>query len=159
MFRYSAPGTIDLRTGGSPYFSVDGGATALFGNTYSTGQYNGDGRQASHWKDTSGCQVGNGIMDPTFCFGHTGVITGLDLAALPQPTSVTEAASLTWSLSPARGYSRGLPIPIPKGRTSTRPSPRKTRSRFWWKSSGRPTSRSQWKSTYSTCSISCSTRV
>lgn len=81
MFRYSAPGMLDYRPGGTPYFSIDGGATALFGNTYSTGRYNGDGQQASHWKDTAGCQVGNGIMDPTFCFGQMGTITGLDLAA------------------------------------------------------------------------------
>lgn len=81
MFRYSAPGTLDFRTGGTKYFSVDGGQTALFGNTMSTGAFNGDGRQASHWKDTPGCQVGNGIMDPTFCFGQMGFVTGLDLAA------------------------------------------------------------------------------
>lgn len=81
MFRYSAPGVLDMRVGGTPYFSIDGGATALFGNTFSTGSYNGDGRQASHWKDTAACAVGNGIMDPTFCFGQQGVVTGLDLAA------------------------------------------------------------------------------
>jgi len=81
LYRYSSPGQLDERTGGTKYFSVDGGQTALFGNTFSTGQFNGDGRQASHWKDTPNCQVGNGIMDPTFCFGQEGVITGLDLAA------------------------------------------------------------------------------
>ena len=92
MFRYSgdptnlAPGgaSLDLSAGiltGNKYFSIDGGATALFGNTFSTGRYNGDGQQASHWKDTAGCAIGNGIMDPTFCFGQTGYITGLDLAA------------------------------------------------------------------------------
>ena len=81
MFRYSAPGTLDFRTGGTKYFSVDGGATSLFGNTFATGTFNGDGRQASHWKDAPGCAVGNGIMDPTFCFGQMGVVTGLDLAA------------------------------------------------------------------------------
>ncbi len=81
MFRYSAPGTLDLRTGGTKYFSIDGGQTALFGNTFSTGRFNGDGNQASHWKDTPNCQVGNGIMDPTFCFSQEGFITGLDLAA------------------------------------------------------------------------------
>lgn len=81
MFRYSAPGTLDFRTGGTKYFSIDGGQTALFGNTMSTGAYNGDGRQASHWKDTAGCLTGNGIMDPTFCFGQQGFVTGLDLAA------------------------------------------------------------------------------
>lgn len=81
MFRYSAPDTLDFRAGGTKYFSIDGGQTALFGNTMSTGSYNGDGRQASHWKDTAGCQIGNGIMDPTFCYGQMGYITGLDLAA------------------------------------------------------------------------------
>ena len=92
MFRYSAdptnlvPGGAarDLSAGtlsGAKYFSIDGGATALFGNTFSQGRYNGDGQQASHWKDTAGCQIGNGILDPTFCFGQTGYITGLDLAA------------------------------------------------------------------------------
>ena len=90
MFRYSTDPTdlvlgadtsLDLSVGGTKYFSIDGGRTALFGNTFSTGSYNGDGQQASHWKDTPGCQVGNGIMDPTFCFGQTGAVTGLDLAA------------------------------------------------------------------------------
>lgn len=90
MFRYSSDATnlvpgngavLDLSVGTASYFSIDGGATALFGNTFSTGAYNGDGRQASHWKDTPGCQVGNGILDPTFCFGQMGVITALDLAA------------------------------------------------------------------------------
>ena len=90
MFRYSsdptgiAPGngnTLDLSVGGTKFFSVDGGQTALFGNTFSTGRYNGDGQQASHWKDTAGCQIGNGLLDPTFCYGQTGYVTGLDLAA------------------------------------------------------------------------------
>jgi hypothetical protein len=81
MFRYSAPGVLDFRTGGTKYFSIDGGLTALQGNTFATGQFNGDGRQASHWKDTAGCKVGNGIMDPTFCFGQKGVVTSRDLAA------------------------------------------------------------------------------
>lgn len=90
MFRYSndptnvapdAGPSLDLTIGGERYFSVDGGATAAFGNTMSTGRFNGDGDQASHWKDTPNCQVGNGIMDPTFCFQQRGVITALDLVA------------------------------------------------------------------------------
>jgi hypothetical protein len=81
MFRYSAPGQIDLTVGGTKYFSIDGGASALFGNTFSTGRYNGDGNQASHWKDLGGCSGQLGIMDPNFCFGQMGFITGLDLAA------------------------------------------------------------------------------
>jgi len=81
MFRYSAPGQIDVTVGGTKYFSIDGGTTALFGNTFSTGRYNGDGNQASHWKDAVGCGAQLGIMDPTFCYGQMGFITGLDLAA------------------------------------------------------------------------------
>lgn len=81
MFRYSAPGLIDLTVGGTKYFSIDGGATALMGNTFSTGANQGDGRQASHWKDAQGCGAQLGIMDPTFCYGQMGFITGLDLAA------------------------------------------------------------------------------
>ena len=81
MFRYSAPGTLDFRTGGAPYFSIDGGATALMGGLFSTGRYNGDGRQASHFKDAAGCSGQLGIMDPTFCYAQMGEVTGLDLAA------------------------------------------------------------------------------
>ncbi len=81
MFRYGAPGQLDLRTGGTPYFSVDGGQTALLGGKFSTGRYNGDGNQASHWKEEPFCGVGFGIMDPTFCFGQMGFVSGLDLAA------------------------------------------------------------------------------
>lgn len=90
MFRYSKDPTnvvlgtapvLDLSVGGDKYFSIDGGKTALFGNRFSTGRYNGDGQQASHWKDAPGCAIGNGIMDPTFCYEQTGYVTGLDLAA------------------------------------------------------------------------------
>ncbi len=91
MFRYSndpnnkvagnSP-VLDLSVGTKSYFSIDGGKTQLFGDSlFSTGDYNGDGNQASHWKDTSGCAIGYGIMDPTFCFGQTGYVTGRDLAA------------------------------------------------------------------------------
>jgi hypothetical protein len=90
MFRYSgdpngiAPGggpSLDLTVGTNSYFSIDGGLTALFGNGFSTGAYNGDGRQASHWKEDPPCNIGDGIMDPTFCFGQLGVVTSTDLAA------------------------------------------------------------------------------
>lgn len=93
MFRYSNDPTnlvagtqsvLDLSVGGTKFFSVDGGLTALAGNTFSTGSYNGDGNQASHWKDATGanaCGPQLGIMDPTFCYGQRGEITALDLAA------------------------------------------------------------------------------
>ena len=94
MFRYSkdpnniAPGkgpVLDLAVGSDSYFSVDGGLTQFNGNSlFATGTYNGDGDQASHWKDATGanaCGPQLGIMDPTFCFQQRGEITALDLAA------------------------------------------------------------------------------
>lgn len=106
MFRYSTDPTnlvlgvspvLDLSVGGTKYFSVDGGKTALFGNTFATGSYNGDGYQASHWKDTPNCAVGNGIMDPTFCYGQTGAVTGLDLAAFDAMGWNLSTNALTYS--------------------------------------------------------------
>jgi hypothetical protein len=94
MFRYSndpanlVPGTnpvLDLSVGGTKYFSIDGGLTQFNGNSlFATGTYNGDGDQASHWKDASGasaCGPQIGIMDPTFCYQQRGEVTALDLAA------------------------------------------------------------------------------
>jgi hypothetical protein len=70
---------LDFATGGTgannPYFSLDGGGTAL--GTFSTGQRNGDGRQASHWKDN----LGLGILDPTFAPGELGIVSALDVRA------------------------------------------------------------------------------
>lgn len=73
LYRYSADGQRNLAFGGTPYTSLDGGATQL--GLMSTGAFNGDGRQASHWKDG----LGIGIMDPTFGFGELGVISGQDI--------------------------------------------------------------------------------
>jgi len=47
LFRYSASGVADVRVGGSPYFSVDGGTTNL--TAFSTGSDHGNGWQASHF--------------------------------------------------------------------------------------------------------------
>jgi hypothetical protein len=65
--------TADKRT---KYFSIDGGYTALA--LFSTGSVNGDGRQASHWKDN----YGFGIMDPTTGYGELDRIRSLDITAL-----------------------------------------------------------------------------
>lgn len=82
LFRYSAPGTLDWSTGGTKYLSLDGGLTQLFGNSlFSTGGYNGDGRQASHWKDSPANNPQLGIMDPTSGYGQMQEITALDLGA------------------------------------------------------------------------------
>lgn len=47
LFRYSAPGVRDLRVGVPAGLSIDGGQSFVEG--FSTGRYNGDGWQASHF--------------------------------------------------------------------------------------------------------------
>lgn len=118
MFRYSADPTdlvagdapvLDLTVGGTKYFSIDGGATALFGNSFATGSYNGDGDQASHWKDTAGCVVGNGMMDPTSCYAQPLAVTGLDLAAFDAMGWNLSVDALTYSTdTTAQIYTRYL---------------------------------------------------
>ncbi len=81
-FRYSAPGKLDWSTQNTPYTSADGGATQLFGDSrMSTGPMNGDGRQASHWKDSNRGFPQLGILDPTASPGQELDVTALDLAA------------------------------------------------------------------------------
>ena len=89
LFRYSAPGALDWTTNTASYFSIDGGATAYQGGLFSTGSFNGDGWQASHWKAPQlpsgqfSCRLPKlGIMNPYICSGRNGIMTGLDLAAL-----------------------------------------------------------------------------
>lgn len=90
MFRYSSAGDLNLAAGAAAYFSLDGGITSLGG--FSTGSFNGDGRQASHWKDN----LGLGIMDPTANpAGQINTPSALDLVAfdaigwdlIPEPSS------------------------------------------------------------------------
>ncbi len=78
-------GTIDWTADNrDKFYSIDGGMTPgsdLGGGTnhWSTGIENGDGRQASHWKD--GLDLG--IMDPTAQpAGTANFVTALDLQAL-----------------------------------------------------------------------------
>lgn len=89
-------------------FALDGNCSALVSNAWSTGQMFGDGRQASHWKDTNpdGTGTGIGIMDPTAVWdGHMNVVTARDIQALdvigwtqrtngvPEPTSLLLVAT------------------------------------------------------------------
>lgn len=94
MFRYSAEDVLNLAAGAASYFSIDGGATNE--GLFSTGVENGDGRQASHWKDN----LGLGIMDPTANppgnENHVSAldllafdVIGWDLAQVPEPSSMT----------------------------------------------------------------------
>jgi hypothetical protein len=88
----------DWRPGANALFSIDGCNTSLA--QFSTGAFDedGDGQQASHFKDNKGL----GIMDPTFAAGERGIVTALDLMAfdaigwdlrsvtnVPAPTSMT----------------------------------------------------------------------
>jgi hypothetical protein len=63
----------DLRPGGSPVFDDLSGTEYPF----STGLTQGDGRQASHWKDN----LGLGVMDPTLAAQEIVAISLLDLRA------------------------------------------------------------------------------
>ncbi|KPF47918.1 hypothetical protein IP87_10860 [beta proteobacterium AAP121] len=81
LFRYGSfegAQTLDWSIGGTPCLSIDAGASCV--GLLSTGRTNGDGRQASHWKDDA--LLGGpplGIMDPTA--GAPLVITALDVTA------------------------------------------------------------------------------
>lgn len=86
------------------FYSIDGGLTAGGGlvggvNHFSRGVNNGDGRQASHWRDG----LGLGIMDPTAQPpGSLNTVTALDIqafdvigwdlntatATVPEPSSI-----------------------------------------------------------------------
>ena len=82
LFRYSSAGNLDWSTQNTPYFSIDGGVNQLFGDSrFSTGVANGDGRQASHWKDSAAGVPQLGILDPTSARGQQQEVTALDLAA------------------------------------------------------------------------------
>lgn len=87
LFRYGSfegAQTLDWSVGGTPCLSINAGASCV--GLLSTGRLNGDGRQASHWKDDS--LIGGaplGIMDPTVASASSNtptlVITQLDLTA------------------------------------------------------------------------------
>ena len=74
LFRYSGDGVLDVRVGGNPYFSVDGGATAI--EKFSTGDLHGDGWQASHF----GTPAIN-LMRPYVGDGQSYDATAADLMA------------------------------------------------------------------------------
>lgn len=100
LFRYGKNGELNWSTSGEAYFSIDDGATELFGESnFSDGTYNGafgsaegDGNQASHWVDNEylprmGAPCSRvkttpiGIMNPTSGFCEAGSVSALDLAA------------------------------------------------------------------------------
>jgi hypothetical protein len=71
---------IDMSIGGNPYFSVNGGQTAL--GYFASGEdtsLGGDGEQASHWKQNDNPL---GIMDPVLSAGQRTDISTLDRGAM-----------------------------------------------------------------------------
>jgi hypothetical protein len=99
MFRFSAESVrqagqgdswIDMSVGGDPYFSSDGGKSAV--SRFATGKntdLGGDGEQASHWKDGTA-----GVLDPNLAVGERLSISGTDLQALDV---------IGWNLKPTTG--------------------------------------------------------
>lgn len=84
LFRYSAAGVLDLRVGQAAYLSVDGGASAVA--SMSTGQFNGDGYQASHFIFSQ-----LALMRPGVPSGVAYDLTAEDLAAMD---------AIGWNTSP-----------------------------------------------------------
>lgn len=88
MFRYKN-GEWDPTYAGDPYFSIDGGDTALFNGYFSAGP---DGYQTSHWREgprvfsDTACTVllqpQIGIMDPTGGICQEAIVTAADLAIM-----------------------------------------------------------------------------
>lgn len=116
LFRWSAAsaaaGVIDWTADNrDKYFSVERGAD--IGPWFANGVNNGDGLQASHWRDG----LGLGIMDPTVARGELLQIGPNDLMALdaigwavtpvPEPSPALMAAAgllaLAWRRRAARG--------------------------------------------------------
>jgi hypothetical protein len=125
LFRYSDDPTdvvagdgaiLDVSVGTASYFSIDGGETALYDNGFSTGTLNGDGRQASHWKDSYDCDE-LGLMNPTQCVGTQGVVTALDIAAMDAigwNTSIDALAEADYAVSTReiyRSFATAVPEP------------------------------------------------
>jgi len=77
------------------HLSIDGGSTILVNNAFSTGFYNGDSNQASHWKDDRSL----GGMDPTANIGANMTFSSLDFLALDV---------IGWDTS----YDQNSPVPI-----------------------------------------------
>ncbi|WP_428925814.1 NF038122 family metalloprotease [Marinibacterium sp. SX1] len=80
LFRYSgdsrAAGAIDWTADTRAKSFASGPAAPTDGALFSLGRNQGDGQQASHWKDN----LGIGLMDPTAAPGEDGQITMSDIA-------------------------------------------------------------------------------
>jgi hypothetical protein len=82
LYRYESTGLLNWSTQGTPFFSIDGGANQFNGDSrFSMGRLNGDGQQASHFKDSAAGAPQIGILDPTSGRGQMQEVTAADLAA------------------------------------------------------------------------------
>ena len=124
---------LDWTTGGDKYFSIDGGMSELFGESnFSTGAFNGDGSQASHWVDNEYlpregrpcsriASTPIGIMNPTFGFCEAGSVTALDLAAFDAMGWDLDFNILNnggYTFSTAQAFNRfGALAPVPEAAT------------------------------------------
>lgn len=126
LFRYSAPGQLNWQFNVPAYFSIDGGATPFGGNAYfSTGEYFGDGWQASHWKVVGGCTGFIGMMNPYSCDGVNDVVTAADLAVfdaigwnlnvnvLTTPNYHMSTAQIYQAYNIAHPFASFAPVPEP----------------------------------------------
>jgi len=113
LYRYSSAGNLDWSTQNTPYFSLDGGVSQLFGDSrFSTGTLNGDGRQASHFKDSASGVPQLGILDPTSARGQMQEVTALDLAAFDAigwDVNVNAFNNSTYRLNTAQIYASAVP--------------------------------------------------
>ena len=114
LFRYQN-GIRDWTVGGTPCFSINGGATC--GALFSTGYYLGDHYQASHWKNGKHL----GILNPSAIAGSALQISGNDLAAFDAigwnlATGVNTNTGIHWDgdlATAATGGSASLLVPEP----------------------------------------------
>jgi hypothetical protein len=117
LFRYGTEGQLDWSTQGTPYFSIDGGANQLFGDSrFATGVRNGDGRQASHWKDSAAGDPQLGNLDPTSGRGQLQEVTALDLAAFDAigwNVNFDVLNNSGYRLSTAQIYANAVGVPEP----------------------------------------------
>jgi hypothetical protein len=113
LFRYSADGQLNWNFDTPSYFSIDGGASAFLGNSYySTGENNGDGWQASHWRAPGGCANFVGIMNPYICDGLVDSITAQDLGffdAIGWNVNVDVLANPNYNFTTAQVYAAAVP--------------------------------------------------
>lgn len=114
LYRYSSTGNLDWSTQNTPYFSIDGG-NQLFGDSrFSMGRLNGDGQQASHWKDSASGVPQLGILDPTSGRGQRQEITALDLAAydaMGWNVNFNVLANPTYRFNTAQVYAAATAVP------------------------------------------------